>query len=346
MKKLKILGLLLLAVLMMPFVASCGGNENEEDESEYRKFIRLANFKEENYDFPHMGEISDSYMVFYAFEKDTEIFHIWLFNRINNKIVEYKKQIKKSYQLYEGYGEYVDYQLNKLNRKFVKEETKVGSLLLFTLGYSNSTGDHFGCIEISYLLNGNENLVLLNESDFQVGRNYDNGGYYIKQDWYNNSLAFQLIKTNEDKKQSYVTVIVNQDGQVVKTLNCGFHYLFDEGCSFVEFYDYDRALFWGARLKDITYSEDNLMIYFLDLNKEVKYYYNRGLGAIFQGGFGIPFSDFALYNEPLNCKYNTDIISSDNRYCTFRITEINYQGEKKEVVVRADKQTETAEIVK
>ena len=91
MKKLKIWSFLLLAVLMIPLVASCGGDDSEKEENDYQKFFRLANINQENYEPIYFNQISDSYLEFDTFEKDTEIFHIWLFNRINNKIVEYYK---------------------------------------------------------------------------------------------------------------------------------------------------------------------------------------------------------------------------------------------------------------
>lgn len=353
MKKITFWSILMLLSLSMSLVACGSDGEEETDE---QKFFRLTNIKEENFDdIIRCGWVSENCLEFAGFEKDTEVFHLWIYNRITNKITEYKKQVEKSYQVYEGYGDYGDYQLRKQHVGYTNDDTKVGKLLQFEIGYYDSEGNLKGRSNLNFLFNKNEQIILLNEPEFYLSKYSYNK--YATFEWYNNSLAFEFAKgysTNSNTSGNLVflaaVVIVSQEGQIVKTLNNSVNALTQY--HLVEYYNYDRALYWGFSFKkrkgeSIIYSDgydDYLVIYFLDLNKELTYE-NFGTGRIIIGGFGILFNDFEIYKRKENCKYETEIISSDSRYCTFRITEINYQGERKEVVIKADKQNETAEIV-
>ncbi len=354
MKKITFWSILMLVALSMSVVACGSDGESEQEETDEQKFFRLTNIKEENFDdIIRCGWVSENCLEFAGFEKDTEVFHLWIYNRITNKITEYKKQVEKSYQVYEGYGDYGDYQLRKQHVGYTNDDTKVGKFLQFEIGYYDSEGNCRGRSNLNFLFNKNEQIILLNEPEFYLSKYSYNK--YATFEWYNNSLAFEFAKgysTDSSGNMSFpaVVVIVSQEGQIVKTLNNRvsiiYHY------RMVEIYDYDRVLYWGLGLNYpkgdelFNYSEgydDYLIINFLDLNKDINFYYKYTDYVL--GGFGIPFNDFEIYKGYNNCRYNTEIISSDSRYCTFRIAEINYEGERKEVVIKADKQNETAEIV-
>ncbi len=337
MKKLKIWSILLLAVMTMPLEVSCGGDDGEKEESDYEKFFRLANIKEENYESIYIYKNSyssselineNSHYEFAGFERGSENFHFWLFDKKNNKIYEYKDVIKKSYQVHEGYGVYKDYSLSSIYPQYA--DSRVGTVCKLGLLYSDSTemGKNGGAA-IHLLLNNNGQFVLLNEFEFMRYDQTDRCDFYTK-DWYNNSLAFiyphdKPITTSGLYEYIAKAVIINNEGQLVKTLPIGVD-IFKNNFALV--YDYDKAVSWSY-----NWTEKELKFCFLDLNEEIKP--ERAFDI------KIPFDDFTF----IDCIYDYEIISSDSRYCTFRITETSYQGEKGNVVIKVDKQDKTVEIV-
>lgn len=333
MKRLKIWSMML-AVMVLPMMVACGSDDEESPKQQvadngFYSICQRAGILEDEYEWWGQYDTKE-YLTVTGYKKGTDYVYSWYLDRATNELAQYSGSLSRTFNADLGYGEHAILEINTVNanvrREFDVDGNHVMNMTAYYEGVDAKGASHFGVRKRIFLLKPDNSSVVLTYDEMQ------NMGDGSKVElWYNNSIAVAGIPLNG-------TTIFSSQGQKIVTFPyCISSMTEEQRARIIEIYDYDKAL----EFEVMPYGDDNgrhdIIINFIDFTQSQSY---QTMWSVRQTVFKSPVS-----SEDNRTKYSVEVVQTDASYCTVRMTQTEYSGNKQAFQFKIGKKDYTVEIV-